>query len=266
MSLLREGAGLSEQNQQNLTTLLRGRELDVDYLALLLSRMDARTERITGFATHEEGVNPPEIFLAESGQGEEELSEDESEADFEDQDFAALEELNFTEDQAHYVYAILENRFDKKKRTWKENKNYKAEMKKDRGSFVKGVAGDHPRGAGGGLPGARDQRPRGAKGSGRGKLTRDQMKRISRCRLCNKKGHWAEDCHMSRPQSTTTVTTQRPTGFCYLGPAASSGSGVGWVLMAGLKEVSFLGQPERRRVVWGKAARRELELSHVQVR
>ncbi|CAE7413592.1 hypothetical protein AK812_SmicGene23827 [Symbiodinium microadriaticum] len=138
-SLLREGAGLSEQNQQNLTTLLRGRELDVDYLALLLSRMDARTERITGFVTHEEEANSPEIFLAEPGQGEEEPSEDESEADFEDSDVIALEELNFTEDQANYVYA----------------------------------------GVGGGLPGARDQRPRGSKGQGRGKLTRDQMKKIS---------------------------------------------------------------------------------------
>ena len=192
-SLLREGAGLSEQNQQNLTTLLRGRELDVDYLALLLSRMDARTERITGFVTHEEEANSPEIFLAEPGQGEEEPSEDESEADFEDSDVIALEELNFTEDQANYVYA----------------------------------------GVGGGLPGARDQRPRGSKGQGRGKLTRDQMKKISRCRLCNKKGHWAEACHLSRPQSSATVTTQRPTGFCYLGPSASSGSGAGWVLMAG---------------------------------
>ena len=39
VSLLREGAHLSEQNQQNLTTLIKGHEKDVDYLAAQLARM-----------------------------------------------------------------------------------------------------------------------------------------------------------------------------------------------------------------------------------
>ena len=232
VSLLREGAGLSEQNQQNLTTLLRGREHDVDHLALLLSRMDARTERITGFVTSEEPVDAPEVYLCENGSEGDNSSGDGSEAEHAESDLAALEDLNLNEDQANYVFAILENKFDRKRRTWKENKNYKAEMKKDRGSFVKGVPGDHPRGAGGGLPGVRDHRPRGAKGQGRGKLSREQMNKISRCRLCNKKGHWAEDCHLSRPSAANAVTTQKTTGFCYLGPPSGPATGSGWSFMA----------------------------------
>ena len=82
VSLLREGTGLTEQNQQNLTTLLRGRELDVDHLALLLSRMDARTERITGFAAvSEEPAAPQEVFLCENGSENDDSSENGSETE-----------------------------------------------------------------------------------------------------------------------------------------------------------------------------------------
>ena len=237
VSLLREGAGVSEQNQQNLTTLLRGREQDVDYLALVLSRMDARAERITGFTTHEETDEPGEVFLCENGEAEE-PPDDESGEDAAETDVGALEELNFNEDQANYVFAILSGRFERKKRTWKENKNYKTEMRKDRGSFVKGISGDHPRGASGGLPG-RDSRGRGPKGAGRHKLSREEMKKISRCRLCDRKGHWAEDCHLSRPQGSATVTTQKASGFCYLGPSGDRSSSSGWVFMAGTKTIRW---------------------------
>ena len=231
MSLLREGAGLSEQNQQNLTTLLRGRELDVDYLALLLARMDARVERVSGFATQDQPEGAGEVYLCEQGPGNDD-SEDGSQDEFDESDVQALEDLNFSEDQACYVFAILDGRADRRRRTWKENKNYKAEMKKDRGSFVKGVSGDHPRGATGGLPGARDYKPKPSK-HGKPRLSREQLKKISRCRLCDRKGHWAEDCHLSRPSSSQTVTTQKPTGFCYLGPSSSSEAPSGWVFMAG---------------------------------
>ena len=96
--------------------------MDVDYLALLLSRMDARTERITGFVATEGIQHSPGCLRVRA-------------------------------------------RIHKKRRTWKENKNYKAEMKKDRGSFVKGVSGDHPsRVLEGGLPGAKEHRARGPKG------------------------------------------------------------------------------------------------------
>ncbi|CAE7918121.1 PP5, partial [Symbiodinium sp. KB8] len=99
-----------------LDNLLKSRKMDVDYLALLLSRMDARIH--------------------------------------------------------------------KKRRTWKENKNYKAEMKKDRGSFVNI---EHE----------------------------DRRAKISRYRLCNKKGHWAEDCHLSWLRdgdyaATRSWTLERP--------------------------------------------------------
>ena len=49
--------------------------------------------------------------------------------------------------------ATLDGRGFKKRRSWKENKKFKAEARKDRGSFVKGASGEAPRGQYGGVPG-----------------------------------------------------------------------------------------------------------------
>ena len=47
VAMMREGAGLSEQGQQNLTALLQGRDDDVDHLAAILARMDVRAHKIS---------------------------------------------------------------------------------------------------------------------------------------------------------------------------------------------------------------------------
>ena len=47
--LMREGAGLTEQGQQNLTALLQGKDTDVDFLAATLARMDVRSDRLSGY-------------------------------------------------------------------------------------------------------------------------------------------------------------------------------------------------------------------------
>ena len=54
---------------------------------------------------------------------------------------------------------MLEHR----RRTWRENKLYKANMKKDRGSFVKDGGQSFPKGQSGGIPGPGTTRvpPRG---------------------------------------------------------------------------------------------------------
>ena len=109
-----------------------------------------------------------------------------------------------SEDQASFVFALLDSKPDRKRRTWKENKLFKAEARKDRGSFVKGSGTEAPRGASGGPPGARSttQAPfRGRFRGSRPKLSREQMKKVSRCRLCDQKGHWAEDC----PNASTSA-------------------------------------------------------------
>ena len=41
-----------------------------------------------------------------------------------------LEELDFTEDQASFIFVLLENRPPRRRKSWKENKTFKAEARK----------------------------------------------------------------------------------------------------------------------------------------
>ena len=66
----------------------------------------------------------------------------------------------------------------RKKRTWKENKLYKAELRKDRGTFSKGGDRGHHQRGGAGFSGSRNRR---------GQLSRDELKKISKCRLCQRR-------------------------------------------------------------------------------
>ena len=117
--MLKEGAALSEQNLQNLTTLVGSAEHDPDMVCRALGRMDVRTDRLVGFA------DDGQPSFAEFSQ------EDFSETEDEDEEalLAEMDGLNLMEDQIHEVFAVLENR----KRTWKENKLYKANLRKNRG-------------------------------------------------------------------------------------------------------------------------------------
>ena len=45
-TLLREGANISDQTQQNLTTLIQGRENDVDFVATSLARLDGQVRSL----------------------------------------------------------------------------------------------------------------------------------------------------------------------------------------------------------------------------
>lgn len=47
--MLKEGAGLNDQNLQNLSALLQGKDDDPDAVAKALAKMDVRHDRISGF-------------------------------------------------------------------------------------------------------------------------------------------------------------------------------------------------------------------------
>ena len=218
--LLREGAGLSDQNQQNLTALLQGSEDNPDSVARALGRMDVRADRLVAFT---------EDIAAEGNYAildTEDAPEDEEDLETEEI-LGELEPLDLTEDQVCEVFAVLEQR----RRTWKENKILKADMKKDRGTFVKDGGASFPRGQSGGTPGGA---PGGNSGFRRRRqhMNREQLKKISKCRLCLQKGHWAEDC-TAPPRKKPTGT---PSAFAYLSPpTGSSRSAFAFVTLLDLK-------------------------------
>jgi len=186
--LLKEGAGLSDQNVQNLTALLQDKGDDPDAVARCLGRMDVRSDRLSAFVDHD---TPEATYLADV-----EAASDEDDALENDEVLHELEKMDLNEDQVCEVFAVLERR-----RTWKENKILKADIKKDRGSFVKDGGSSYPRGQFGGPPAG------GVRGRdhSRQSLNREQLKKISRCRLCQKKGHWAAECPTKKNGMGTTA-------------------------------------------------------------
>ncbi|CAE7545258.1 unnamed protein product [Symbiodinium sp. CCMP2592] len=215
-AMLREGAGLSEQGLQNLTALMQGRDNEVDLLAATLARMDPRTDKVSAFVDPVEAPGSA-TFMADLDQGNEDSSDTEEgipQEVLEDESvLAELTEMNFTEEQAAYVFVMVENRPPFRRRSWKENKKFKADMRKDRGSFMKGNSGGSAN--------------RSSSSGPRGKLTKEQLKKISKCNTCGKRGHWSEDCRQASTTGATTASSAAPrmSGFCYLGGSSiTSGS------------------------------------------
>lgn len=191
-SLLKEGAGLSDQNMQNLTSLLHGQDADPDEVARCLGLLDvSRGDRVTGLVLPEENFPPAETYVAE------EINDEESEDDITSEDekhiLLELEKLELGEEQAMEVYMALDSTH--RRRTWKQSKQFKQEARKDRGHFSKNNSGSTPQqGPLGGPPGVK---PSGSKPFRR-RLNREQLKKVTKCRLCSKKGHWAEDCPLNK--------------------------------------------------------------------
>ena len=201
-NMLREGAGLSEQNQQNLVALLQGKESDPDAVSRALGRLDIRSDRLAGFVDGAADAGWSESYVTEA----EAVDDDDEELD-EPALLHELETMDLTEDQINEVFAVLAT----KKRTWKENKLFKAEARRDRGSFMKGTGKGSAKGSLGGAPGTSGSGP-----GGRARMNREQLKKISRCRVCHEKGHWAEDCPNKKKDAGTA--------FAYLGAAAKGHS------------------------------------------
>ncbi|CAE7202644.1 unnamed protein product [Symbiodinium sp. CCMP2456] len=228
-ALLREGAGLSEQGLQNLTALTQGQDHDIDKLAHTLARMDVRSDRISGFVQSGERGTESSLMAGDFFEDQDDENEPNDEDDgssLEDEEvLCELSDMNFTEEQAALVFAIMENRPPRPRRTWKENKKFKQDIRKDRRGFVKGdneVRGAAPRAA---------SRP-----TNRGGISREQLKKISRCNNCGRRGHWAEDCRQGggNPRPTATDGGDKMSGFCYLGGSlkgASSGHGSHFTFM-----------------------------------
>ncbi len=163
--LLEEQANLNKQNQQNLRTITGG-VCDYSSVKKALQILDTQEEPIS----KKSGGQFFQSDLTE--QSLEDSSDDESDVE---EIFLAIEQQKLSEDQALSFISGWDKDKGKKKRTWSENKALKLARKKDRRHF------DHPDG--------RPSRP-----PNRRKMSVEELKKITKCRRCDKVGHWEEDC------------------------------------------------------------------------
>eukprot|EP00971_Amphidinium_carterae_P348382 6490458-Amphidinium_carterae.1 len=177
--LLLEGAGLSQQSQANLRTLCSGQLLEPDVMRALRTLDVSATEK------------EARTYMAEESLGDEVESITSSAAA---EIVAELEGLDLDESEAAEVFAVL----DKQKKSWSANRYFKQALKKDRsgGLAARAAAGNGPASSGAPAP------PGGAPRR-KARLSIAELKLVSKCANCGKKGHWHAECRepkRPRPQ------------------------------------------------------------------
>ena len=198
--MMEEQAGLTRQGVQNLRTITGGKA-SYDEVRKALQVLDVDEESI---------VKPGKTSYFNDSN---DASDDDGLIDYNiDPEcvFLAIEELNIGEDEAK---TFLESWFTKPRRTWSQNKILKAARRKDRRHFD-------------------DPTSRAPKPANHRNLSREELKKITKCKNCGAIGHWREDC--PHPIKKNDKGKQF-SGFSYLGLSASSGSsGVSFITLLGL--------------------------------
>ncbi|CAE7481054.1 SRR1, partial [Symbiodinium sp. CCMP2456] len=147
---------------------------------------------------------------------------DEEESDDSDMENLLAEVDGLDEGDALDVLAAWEKGRDKPKRTWKENKDRKLAARKDRRVF------------------GRDGR--------RGRLSLEELKKVTKCANCGEKGHWRDECknpYRPRPAGVARPETGAPpkaVSFVYYGsaeddPSSSTFVGLACAMATALGEV-----------------------------
>ena len=200
--MLEEQSGLSRQSLQNLRVLTGGQH-EYSQVRKALQIMDIEEESII--------KSQKNNFFENDGVVDE---QEDSEDDETDLILYALEEKDLNEEDALVFLA----EFHGKKRSWQENKRLKAARKKDRRHFD-------------------DKSTRSGRPPGRRNMSIEELKRVTRCKNCDERGHWKEECpHPYRPKgqkggsssasnSSKGKRDQDLTAFAFLGmgdPTASS--------------------------------------------
>lgn len=192
--MMEEQSGLSRQGLQNLRTLTGGSS-DYSSVQRALRLLDTEEESMVKSGGKTQSFyNPPEGGDSEGLSDGDELG---------DQNLLAIQEKDMDEDEALVFLS----------RSWLENKQLKAERKKDRRHFDQ--------------PDERAPRPVGRK-----RLSIDELKKVTRCANCGEKGHWREECtkpFRARGRETGLSSTGKPkaqvSAFSYFGqPSSSNGA------------------------------------------
>eukprot|EP00435_Cladocopium_sp_Y103_P033995 s1227_g8.t1 len=207
--MLEEPSGLSKQGLQSLRVLTGGAS-DYDAVRKALKVMDVEEETICK-------GKPPSYFQDNNDASAEHFvpaDEDVSEegdlldTDAVDDVFFAIQHMSLDEDEALSFVAD----WQKRRRSWSENKELKNAMKKDRRHF------DEPT----------SRAPRDPAPPHRRKKNIAELKRITRCAKCGEKGHWRAEC--DKPNKPRSEVGKNMNAFAYLGsrdtrssaPASSS--------------------------------------------
>ena len=188
--LLEEQSGLPRQAMQNLRVLTKGQHSYSEVKkALQILDLDEESMIKSGKTSYFGGAS--EVEHSESDIDDEEI-------------FLALEAQEVDEEEALCLMADLQQ---DRKRTWKENKLLKAARKKDRRHFD-------------------DRSSRPSRPFNRRKMSIEEIKKVTFCNNCGKKGHWREDCP-EPPKEGTRKSVDRSVkmnAFAYLGVAEGSAS------------------------------------------
>lgn len=229
--MLEEQAGLSRQAVQSLRVLTGGNS-DYESVKKALRVLDIEEENMC--------KGKASSFLQENDSPEGFYEIDDEEADILDTDnvnelFFAIEAMDMTEDNALNFAAD----WQKRKRSWGENKELKNAMKKDRRHFDDAASRPHHREQG--------------RGSGKRKRNIANLKLITRCANCGEKGHWRAECTRPyKPKQDQEKSSKN--AFVYMG-GDDSQAGHHFLCNFRASDTNFLAVPPGFAIVDPGAAR-----------
>ena len=202
-TVLKEGARLTKQSEQNLNTLLNG-STELDDVARALNMLDVESQE----GIIKTPVKPVVHSFMENGTStesqlrEEETNETNDQSDEEEELCPLLEETmaaswiaqigeDLSETEAVDSFIAMN---EQRKRTWAQAQVLKKAARKDRGFFSSRAAVRNRVNASRQLRQSMRRSPNPMDGDGTPKDLRARPRKENRCFRCKKKGHWKTEC------------------------------------------------------------------------
>ena len=203
-TVLKEGARLTKQSEQNLNTLLNG-STELDDVARALNMLDVESQE----GIIKTPVKPVVHSFMENGTStesqlrEEETNETNDQSDEEEELCPLLEETmaaswiaqigeeDLSETEAVDSFIAMN---EQRKRTWAQAQVLKKAARKDRGFFSSRAAVRNRVNVSRQLRQSLRRSPNPMDGDGTPKDLRARLRKENRCFRCKKKGHWKTEC------------------------------------------------------------------------
>ena len=191
--LLKEGAGLCAQGEQNLRTLKSAR-LHFDVVSKALRDLDTHRERLMappGRASNSfpELATDATAPVFATVDGIEDAVDEEITSDFENEILAEIDAMNLPEEDIIMTYAAV---LGQRCKTWSENKALKRAIATDR-QFQFGARRELLDSSNSPAPSSSSASRKG-KGRGGTRVPIDKLKLITKCFNCGEKCHWQREC------------------------------------------------------------------------